>query len=141
MRQIFSVKTAPIQNPIHLLSTKFEFLMKEIIILSWNYFNQQQHLTNTNFPLPQKLRIKLEIFNIHTKILLHRIRNFYKISTFLNIKLDRNKAISIFYPTVELVKLSMRKDYVSSKFIKSNSNKFAYLIRRIYVNIKYMQHI
>ena len=33
------VKTVPIQTPIHLLSPQFEFLMKEIIILSQPYFN------------------------------------------------------------------------------------------------------
>ena len=33
--------------------------------------------------------------------------------------LDRNEKISIFVATVELAKLSMRKDYVSLRFIKS----------------------
>ena len=36
--------------------------------------------------------------NIHTKILLRRLRNFCKLSTFLNIKLERNKTVSIFVP-------------------------------------------
>ena len=35
MRHIFSVKTAPIQKPIHLLiSMQFEFWIKEIIIFT-----------------------------------------------------------------------------------------------------------
>ena len=39
MSQIFSVKTAPIQKPVHLLmSMQFEFWMKEIIILYRHYF-------------------------------------------------------------------------------------------------------
>ena len=51
----FWVKTSPIQNPIHLLSMQFQFLMKEIIILSRYYFNYHYYLTNTNFPLSQVL--------------------------------------------------------------------------------------
>ena len=73
--------------------------MKEIIILS--------QCLNFDFPLPQVLNACLG-----------------KLSTFLNIKLDGNKTISIFYPTIELAKLTMRNDYVSLTFIKSKFKWF-----------------
>ena len=107
----FSVKTAPIQKPIHLLiSMQFEFCMKEIIILYQHYFNWQQYLTNTNFPSSQVLNVWLRkhyINNLYINILKFILiysqkvcytdyKIFCKLSFFHNIRLDRNKAISIF---------------------------------------------
>ena len=69
----------------------------------------------------------------------HKISPNYPL--FLNIKLDRNITISISYATVELAKLNMRKDYASLTFSNQKSNKFAYLIKTNYVNIKYIQHM
>ena len=55
---------------------------------------------------------KTRNISIHTKIMLRRLQNFCKLSTFSNIKLDRNTTVSVFVPTVELPKLSMHKDYI-----------------------------
>ena len=40
---------------------------------------------------------------------------------------------------MELAKLSMRNDYVSLTLSNQNSNKFAYLIKKNFVNIKYSE--
>ena len=117
----FSVKTALIQKPTHLVFSQFEFLMKEIIILSWHYFNWHKCLTNTNFPRHKYWMPDLEKtrnIKIHTKFCYVDYEvsaNYQLFSTSNLIEIEQYQFLC---PTVELSKLSMRKDYVSLIYIK-----------------------
>ena len=113
---VFLVRTSPIQKPIHLLISKQFFTGTTVIGTS---------TLQTLISPCQKYRMpdskKLEILIYPQKF----CYTGYEISTnyplFLKTKLDK-KQYQFLSPTVELAKLSMRKDYVSLTLIKSKIN-------------------
>ena len=81
--------------------------------------------------------------NIPTKILLRRLQNFCKLSTFFqNQTWQKQNNIDFCSPQFNSTwKLSMRKDYVLLTFIKSKIKWISVSYKDNYINIKYIQHI
>ena len=117
-------------------------MKKQFYINHASNLNCYWNISNTNFSLPlvlnSWLRKKLEILIYPQKLRYAGHEISVNQPVFLNIKLDRNKAISIFVANSWIIKIELMYRW---RLSNQKSNKFAYLIRTNYVNIKYIQHI
>ena len=119
--KFLSVKTAPTQECIHLISLQFEFLMKEVNILYFNWLVLVSTLETLISPYHKYLMSNIEQLEIliYPKKFVTPTTKFLKvIHFFLTSKLIEIKQYQSLQPTVEFAKLNMGKDQVRDRIKK-----------------------